>query len=310
MRLNEFTQGVAEDIVSSGDATIELLELNIFKDLIGEHSLSNYDEEFAQSPEWQKVVARWAPLAEKLHNAVIRLHNAGKKISSQEARAITDTAYDGSDAYNDPASAAMDLPRIYKQQYNAISQFIQNISKPNTNMHEQGVAEGLNEFAPPERGDGQENRFNFIEEFESDDGKYVIELYRNVESRSFAVSFHRDNMQYVMYPIDGIDAGDLADGADRYVKEIKKNAAHGSQEDFVALGSTDLEVFIPPEQGVAEGQPKEKEADYGDDYQDMVSRVKKLAGMGPLKTVYDPQKRVYKNVPVAVQPAQQPKKER
>jgi hypothetical protein len=42
----------------------------------------------------------------------------------------------------------------------------------------------------------------------------------------------------------------------------------------------------------------------------MVARVKKLAGLGPLKTVYDPQKRVYKNVPVAVQPAQQPKKER
>ena len=51
-----------------------------------------------------------------------------------------------------------------------------------------------------------------------------------------------------------------------------------------------------------EGKPKEKEADYGADYQDMVSRVKKLAGLGPLKTVYDPQKRVYKNVPTAVQP--------
>jgi hypothetical protein len=61
---------------------------------------------------------------------------------------------------------------------------------------------------------------------------------------------------------------------------------------------------------VDETKPREKEADYGDDYQDMVARVKKLAGMGPLKTVYDPQKRVYKNVPVAVQPAQQPKKER
>jgi hypothetical protein len=44
------------------------------------------------------------------------------------------------------------------------------------------------------------------------------------------------------------------------------------------------------------------EADYGADYQDMVSRVKKLAGLGPLKTVYDPQKRVYRNVPTAVQP--------
>jgi hypothetical protein len=44
------------------------------------------------------------------------------------------------------------------------------------------------------------------------------------------------------------------------------------------------------------------EADYGDDYQDMVARVKKLAGLGPLKTVYDPAKRVYRNMPTAVQP--------
>jgi hypothetical protein len=51
-----------------------------------------------------------------------------------------------------------------------------------------------------------------------------------------------------------------------------------------------------------ETAPKEKEADYGDDYQDMVARVKKLAGLGPLKTVYDPQKRVYRNMPTAVQP--------
>jgi len=135
-------QGVAEGLISSGDAALELLELNIFKDLIGEHSLSNYDEEFSQSPKWQKVVAKWAPKAEGLYNAIIRLHNLGKKISSQEARAITDTAYDGSDAYNDPESAASDLPRIYAQQYNAILQFIENLSNPKPNtIHEQGVAE-------------------------------------------------------------------------------------------------------------------------------------------------------------------------
>ena len=61
----------------------------------------------------------------------------------------------------------------------------------------------------------------------------------------------------------------------------------------------------PAAPAVAEGKAKKAErpeADYGDDYQDMVSRVKKLAGLGPLKTVYDPQKRVYKNVPQAVQP--------
>jgi hypothetical protein len=59
------------------------------------------------------------------------------------------------------------------------------------------------------------------------------------------------------------------------------------------------------ETGVEEGdkKPEQPEADYGDDYQAMVSRVKKLAGLGPLKTVYDPNKRVYKNVPVAQQPS-------
>jgi hypothetical protein len=34
----------------------------------------------------------------------------------------------------------------------------------------------------------------------------------------------------------------------------------------------------------------------------MVARMKKLAGLGPLKTVYDPAKRVYRNMPTAVQP--------
>jgi len=63
------------------------------------------------------------------------------------------------------------------------------------------------------------------------------------------------------------------------------------------------------QQGMGEGEQKKgadyrdpPEADYGDDYQDMVARVKKLAGLGPMKTVYDPNKRVYRNIPTAVQP--------
>lgn len=45
-----------------------------------------------------------------------------------------------------------------------------------------------------------------------------------------------------------------------------------------------------------------------DDFDAAMSRLKKLAGQGPLKTVWDPVKRVYRNVPVAVQPKQQPGK--
>jgi len=52
--------------------------------------------------------------------------------------------------------------------------------------------------------------------------------------------------------------------------------------------------------GVAEGE-KVGHMD-ADRFDDAVARLKKLAGAGPLKTVWDPQKRVYKNVPVAQQP--------
>jgi hypothetical protein len=45
-----------------------------------------------------------------------------------------------------------------------------------------------------------------------------------------------------------------------------------------------------------------EEVDYDDEYDAMVARVKKLAGLGPMKTVYDPTKRVYRNMPTAQQP--------
>jgi hypothetical protein len=69
------------------------------------------------------------------------------------------------------------------------------------------------------------------------------------------------------------------------------------------------------QQGMAEAEQQKgadyrdpPEADYDDDYQAMVKRMKQLAGTGPLKTVHDPAKRVYKNIPTAVQPKTQPRK--
>ena len=44
------------------------------------------------------------------------------------------------------------------------------------------------------------------------------------------------------------------------------------------------------------------------DFDDMINRLKKLAGAGPMKTVYDPDRRVYRNMPTAQQPPKQPKK--
>jgi hypothetical protein len=63
------------------------------------------------------------------------------------------------------------------------------------------------------------------------------------------------------------------------------------------------------QQDMAEGEQQKgadyrdpKEVDYDDEYDAMVARVKKLAGLGPMKTVYDPAKRQYRNMPTAVQP--------
>jgi hypothetical protein len=47
---------------------------------------------------------------------------------------------------------------------------------------------------------------------------------------------------------------------------------------------------------------EQPEVEYDDEYDAMVARVKKLAGLGPMKTVYDPAKRQYRNMPTAVQP--------
>ena len=53
---------------------------------------------------------------------------------------------------------------------------------------------------------------------------------------------------------------------------------------------------------MAETKKQPPEVNYDDEYDAMVARVKKLAGLGPLKTVYDPTKRVYRNQPTAQQP--------
>jgi hypothetical protein len=84
----------------------------------------------------------------------------------------------------------------------------------------------------------------------------------------------------------------------------------GAVDNFKQQMANNTEVAYQKKlSGVGEGEQQKgadyrdpPEADYGDDYQDMVARMKKLAGLGPLKTVYDPARRVYRNMPTAQQP--------
>jgi hypothetical protein len=70
-----------------------------------------------------------------------------------------------------------------------------------------------------------------------------------------------------------------------------------------------MDKITQPIDGMDEGEQQKgadyrdpREVDYDDEYDAMVARVKKLAGLGPMKTVYDPNRRQYRNMPTADQP--------
>ena len=91
----------------------------------------------------------------------------------------------------------------------------------------------------------------------------------------------------------GVAEGAPISGDGGVVDNFKQQMANNTELDYQKA-----------QQDMAEGnrKPEPPEADYGDDYQAMVQRVKRLAGLGPLKTQYDPARRVYRNMPTAVQP--------
>lgn len=75
------------------------------------------------------------------------------------------------------------------------------------------------------------------------------------------------------------------------VNSIKQQLAN---QDFTQIGAYTVGA---PMSGQPVSEVKD-EADYGAEYQAMVQRVKKLAKEGPRKIIWDPEKRVYKTVPV------------
>jgi hypothetical protein len=112
------------------------------------------------------------------------------------------------------------------------------------------------------------------------------------------------------YVSKAVDAHGHADFAARMSKhDPDKRSYHVSQKktaDKRRQGISRALDRMSKNEGIAE-QERVGNMD-ADRFDDAMARLKKLAGAGPLKTVYDPQKRVYRNVPTAVQPQTQPKK--
>ena len=83
------------------------------------------------------------------------------------------------------------------------------------------------------------------------------------------------------------------------VKPSNPKSKNPSSKWLQSLGGNTDKKTVDEEQ--SRKKRKEPEAKYDDQYDAMVARVRKLAGIGPMKTVWDPARRVYKNVPTADQ---------
>lgn len=150
------------------------------------------------------------------------------------------------------------------------------IRDPNRPLHEKGVAEGaLNEFAP-DSNDGSEDDVLH---------RYARMWWAGNEATQQQIERALAKMGWEI----GEDEGSYDNGG---VFVVRAGDVNGRS----------YQSWPAEELDEARKKPEPPEADYGQDFQDMVDRVKKLAGLGPLKTVYDPKKRVYRNVPQAEQP--------
>ena len=174
-----------------------------------------------------------------------------------------------------------------------------------------------------------------------DAGKPVKPEPKNPQNDYFARrKKERDMAEGVMYGAEELNVGDpvIITGNVEFEGTTGEIAEFGRDKRFVVVdlynhgqhsfhssdvsfneyaGSDDEEVRMhdagefgdDPRDDMHEGEQQKgadyrdpKEVDYDDEYDAMVSRVKKLAGLGPMKTVYDPARRQYRNMPTAVQP--------
>jgi hypothetical protein len=76
------------------------------------------------------------------------------------------------------------------------------------------------------------------------------------------------------------------------------------------IGQLEKDIAAAPVEPIAnmEGSNEKIGNMDADAFDSAMARLKKLAGAGPMKTVWDPARRQYRNMPTAVQPPQQPKK--
>lgn len=121
VQLNEY-------FVKGGEPYSSMQLLNIFSDFTPGQKISEFEEDFAASPEWMAVEEKYSKYADVLSKQLKKV--AKKKLSDEDADAIESVMYSGSDSYEDPEVASQDLPEIYDQQIALVCELLE-IAPPN-----------------------------------------------------------------------------------------------------------------------------------------------------------------------------------
>ncbi len=202
---------------------------------------------------------------------------------------------------------------------------------------QQGVAEGSDFFAGSKFADEDGNTFSVekIIAFAKKNPKYFHKDFP-LSKIKHDLSWWQGNKERMMnadtsFPLLVIQNDDghlgVADGLNRMKKAVdvekkttidvylvpKKDIMKFSEKQGVAegdIGQLEKDIAAAPVEPIAnmEGSNEKIGNMDADAFDSAMARLKKLAGAGPMKTVWDPTKRVYRNMPTAVQPPQQPKK--
>jgi hypothetical protein len=118
INLIESAEQVAEYDLNTGNNVNNILELNLFRDMLDPEAIE-YDRDPKDAAKWKQLEAKWKPIAEHLAKIVKELAVDGKTLNQEEVRSINDTFYEGSDAY-DSRLMLTELPKIYDNQATTI----------------------------------------------------------------------------------------------------------------------------------------------------------------------------------------------
>lgn len=111
-----------EYLVQDGESFVDGAGmLNIFSDTI-DNPISEYEEEFANDPQWMAVENKYKMIAWNLRG---EMQDSDITLDEYDVDTIHDVWYDGSDAYGDVETALENLPGIYDAQITACQEILE-----------------------------------------------------------------------------------------------------------------------------------------------------------------------------------------